>query len=141
VPALVAPGGPRFFQVLLPVFYSGSAVAKARGDWLKNPLVLWSHVHDSYQTAFSWALANALPAWTWTALQALTFALEMGAPLWFAWRRTRPWALLCAVGMHAMIGLMFWPVRWFSLLMITMLLGAYLPADWLTRAAERVRRA
>ncbi len=141
LPSRVAPGGPRFFQVLLAVFYSGSAFAKAHGDWLKNPLVLWSHVHDSYQSAFSWALANALPAWLWTAFQAVVLALEMGAPLWFAWPRARPWALLCAVGMHAMIGLMFWPVRWFSLLMIAMLLGAFLPAPWLERAAERSRRA
>ncbi len=137
----VAAGGPRFFQILLPVFYNGSAMAKARGDWLKEPLVLWTHVHDSYQTAFSWALANALPGSLWTVLQGLTLALEMGAPIWFAWRRTRPVALALAVGMHAMIGLMFWPVRWFSLLMIAMLLGAFLPEGWLTRAAERVRRA
>jgi hypothetical protein len=141
LPSRVAPGGPRFFQVLLAVFYSGSAFAKAKGDWLKHPLVLWTHVHDSYQTAFSWAFANAMPAWAWTALQGLVFALEMGAPLWFAWRRARPWALVCAVGMHAMIGLMFWPVRWFSLLMISMLLGAYLPEAWLDRGAERVRAA
>jgi len=141
VPELVAAGGPRFFQVLLPVFYSGSAVAKVHGDWLKEPLVLWTHVHDSYQTAFSWALANALPAGVWTALQWLVLALELGSPLWFAWRRTRPVALLLAVGMHAMIGLMFWPVRWFALLMIAMLLGAFLPAERLTRAAERVRWA
>jgi uncharacterized membrane protein YphA (DoxX/SURF4 family) len=140
LPEHVAAAGPRFFQVLIPVFYCGSAIAKAKGGWLKHPFVLWTHLHDSYQTAFSWALANALPAWTWTLLQAMVFALEAGAPIWCAWPRMRPWGLLLAVGMHAMIGLMFWPVRWFSLLMITLWCGAYLPAAWLTRAAARTER-
>jgi uncharacterized membrane protein YphA (DoxX/SURF4 family) len=149
LPRWVAGGGPRFFQVLLPAFYCGSAIAKgfdtssarlARGDWLKDPLVLWSHVHDSYQTGFSFLLADAMPAWAWTALQAVVLALELGAPLWFAMKRTRPWALALAVQMHVMIGLMFWPVRWFALLMIALWLGAYLPEAWLERAAARSTR-
>lgn len=131
-------GGVRFFQLLLPVFYCGSAIAKAKGGWLKHPLVLFTHLHDSYQTAFSWWVANTFPSWLWTLLQAVVFAVEAGAPLWFAWRRTRPWALLVAVTMHAMIAAMFWPVRWFSLLMITMWCGAFLPERWLDLALERV---
>jgi hypothetical protein len=140
LPTLVAAGGPLFFQLLIPVFYNGSALAKAKGDWLKHNLVLWSHVHDSYQTAFSWALANALPAWLWTALQWVVLALEMGAPIWFVLKRTRTTALVLAVGMHAMIGLMFWPVRWFSLLMISILCGAFLPEEWLDRAVRKTTR-
>jgi uncharacterized membrane protein YphA (DoxX/SURF4 family) len=140
LPAYVAAAGPRFFQALIPVFYFGSAIAKLKGGWLSHPYVLWTHLHDSYQTAFSWALANALPPWMWTVLQALVLALELGSPIWCAWPRSRRWALLVAVGMHAMIGLMFWPVRWFSLLMITLWCGAYLPAEWLERAAARSER-
>lgn len=141
LPRWVASSSVRFFQVLLPVFYLGSAVAKAKGGWLKEPLVLWSHTHDSYQSAFTWALANALPGWMWTLFQGMVFTLEMGAPLWFSLRRTRPWALVVAVIMHTMIGLMFWPVRWFSLLMITMWCGAYLPEEWLDRAERRITAA
>lgn len=137
LPALVAGGGPRFFQLLLPVFYLGSAIAKLRGDWLHHRLVLWTHVHDSYQTGFSWALASVMPAWGWTLIQYVVLALELGAPLWFGLRRTRPFALLVAVTMHAMIGLMFWPVRWFSLLMISLWLGAFLPEPWLERLQAR----
>src|SRR6202035_813228 len=51
----------RFFQALLVVFYTASGICKARGDWLKQPAVLWTHLHDSYQTFFSYALANLLP--------------------------------------------------------------------------------
>jgi hypothetical protein len=136
----VAAGSVRFFQVLLPVFYSGSAFAKGKGGWLQHGTVLFTHLHDSYQTAFSWWVANTFPAWLWTLFQTIVFALEAGSPLWFAWRRTRPWALLVAVGMHAMIGVMFWPVRWFSLLMITLWCGAFLPEDWLERAEARLSR-
>ena len=140
LPALSAGGGPRFFQLLLPVFYLGSAFAKGRGDWLSHPVVLWTHLHDSYQTGLSWFLATTLPAGVWTLLQGVVFSLELGAPFWFAHRKTRPWALIAAVGMHATIALMFWPVRWFSMLMISMWLGAYLPEVWLTRWAEKSRR-
>jgi uncharacterized membrane protein YphA (DoxX/SURF4 family) len=140
LPAYVAGGGPRFFQILMPLFYLGSAMAKINGDWLTHRLVLWTHVHDSYQTGFSWLLARAMPAWGWTLLQYVVLALEAGAPLWFGLRRTRPWALLLAVGMHAMIGLMFWPVRWFSLLMITLWLGAFLPEAWLEKLEARSPR-
>jgi hypothetical protein len=38
------------------------------------------------------------------------------------------------VGMHLMIGLMFGPVIWFSLLMMTLLVASYAPAPWLARA-------
>ena len=140
LPAYVAGGGPRFFQIFLPVFYLGSGFAKLNGDWLTHPLVLWTHVHDSYQSGFSWLVANALPAWAWTLLQYVVHTLELGAPLWFGLKQTRPVALVLAVGMHAMIGLMFWPVRWFSLLMAVMWLGAYLPAAFLERIEARSTR-
>ena len=44
-------GAVRFLQLLPVVMYSASGIAKVRGDWLSDPLVLWSHIHDSYQTA------------------------------------------------------------------------------------------
>jgi hypothetical protein len=137
LPRYVASAGPRFFQILLPVFYLGSAAAKGRGDWLKNPIVLYTHLHDSYQTAFSWGVLHFFPAFAYTLMQAVVFTLEAGAPVWFAWKRSRPIALAVAVAMHALIGMMFWPVRWFSLLMITLWLGAYLPEAWLERALSR----
>jgi hypothetical protein len=135
-PTRVAGGSVRFFQVFLASFYSASGVAKASGDWLQHPLVLWTHLHDSLQTRLSVWLANSVPASGWTLMQALVLAFELGAPLWFAWSRTRTLALVFALGMHAMIGLCFWPVRWFALLMMSLLLGAYLPERWLERAAH-----
>lgn len=121
----------RFLQLLLVTIYSASGIAKARGDWLSQPLVLWSHLHDSYQTRLSFALASTLPGWSWTAMQGLVLAFETLAPLWFGISKTRTYAFVFGLGMHAMIGLCFGPVIWFALLMMTLLVGGYLPARFL----------
>lgn len=123
----VSGGCVRFFQIWIAVFYCSSGICKARGDWLTNPYVLWSHVHDSYQTPVSWFVANHLPAFAWTVMQATTLAFELGAPLWLGWRRTRPFALGYGLAMHALIGAMFGPVIWFALLMMVLLVAAYAP--------------
>ena len=127
VPTLCEGGSVRFFQILIPVFYFSSGICKATGDWLTNPYVLWTHLHDSYQTPVSLFAANHAPPWMWTVLQATTLVFEVGAPLWFGWRRTRPYAFAYGVAMHATIGLMFGPVIWFSLLMIVVLAASYAP--------------
>jgi hypothetical protein len=140
LPTRSTAGTVRFFQLLLPVFYCASGVCKARGDWLSHPQVLFTHLHDSYQTSLSWALANGTPAWAWTLLQGVVLALELLAPLWFGWARSRPFALAAAIGMHLAIGLMFGPVRYFSALMIALLLGAFLPEPLLARAGRLLSR-
>jgi hypothetical protein len=52
--------------------------------------------------------------------------------------KTRPFALVIGVGMHFMIGAMFWPVRWFALLMATLLVASYLPERFLQRLRARL---
>ena len=131
-------GSVRFFQVWLGVFYLSSGIAKAKGDWLSDPYVLWSHIHDSYQTWVSWFIGNHAPKVMWTVLQGITLTFELAAPLWFILPWTRPFAFGWAVLMHLMIGLMFGPVIWFSLLMITLLLASYAPLSWIERAFAAV---
>jgi vitamin K-dependent gamma-carboxylase len=140
VPALVRSGALRFFQVLLAVFYCASGVCKARGDWLHHPYVLWTHLHDSYQTAVSGAIARAMPARGWSVLQLVVLGLEVLAPLWLGVKTLRPWALALFVGMHVCIGLMFGPVKWFALLMIVLLIGCYLPAQLMRRGEQVLAR-
>ncbi len=132
LPTHVSGGVIRFFQVFLAAMYSGAGIAKLRGDWLGGD-VLWSHLHDNYQTIVSWALGRAVPAWGWQALQYLSLTFEVLAPIWFALRWTRPIAVVAALSMHALIGLMFGPVIWFALLMSTLLVACYLPERWLMR--------
>jgi uncharacterized membrane protein YphA (DoxX/SURF4 family) len=133
LPDQVSGGCVLFFQVLLPVFYFSSGLCKASHDWLSESHVLWTHLHDSYQTWISWQLANLLPPFAWTAIQAAVLAFEVGAPLWFALPWTRRYAMGFGVVMHLMIGLMFGPVIWFSLLMIALLVPSYAPERWLAR--------
>jgi len=135
-PAVQSLGSVRFLQLMLVTFYCASGLAKAGGDWLVVPRVLWTHVHDSYQTPISFFLASTLPAWSWTPMQASVLAFEALAPLWFGLRWTRPYALLFGLGMHLMIGVMFGPVVWFALLMMTLLVGCFLPDRWLARVAR-----
>ena len=140
-PTHVSGGVIRFLQVFLVVMYSGAGIAKLRGDWLSGD-VLWSHLHDDYQTALAWLLIRALPGWAWQGFQILTLVFEAGAPLWFALPWTRRPALFVGLGMHALIGLMFGPVVWFALLMSTLLIGCYTPEQWLARwvAVARIYR-
>ena len=128
----------RFLQAFLVVFYTASGVCKARGDWLKHPAVLWTHLHDSYQTAFTFLLANTLPGFMWTVFQGMTLSFECLALLWLGWKRLRPIGLVFALGMHLLIGLMFGPVIWFSLLMISVLLTCYLPDRFFERLAAEL---
>jgi uncharacterized membrane protein YphA (DoxX/SURF4 family) len=130
-------GNIRFFQALLAFMYFASGIAKAKGDWWSDPNVIWSHLHDSYQTAFTYFLATTVPAAAFTLFQYLTLAYELGAPIWFGVRRLRPVGLAFGLSMHAAIGLMFGPVIWFSLLMMILLFGAFAPLGWLNRFFER----
>jgi uncharacterized membrane protein YphA (DoxX/SURF4 family) len=132
-PTHVAGGAVRFYQLFLPVMYSGSGIAKLRGDWLDKQ-VLFTHLHDSYQTAAACFLAQRLPSPVWSLLQWATLAFEVGAPLWFALPRTRTPALVAGLLMHAFIGLAFGPVVWFALLMAALLVCAYAPEPLLRRA-------
>ena len=131
-------GAVRFFQLLLPTIYCASGIAKLRGDWAKHPYVLWTHLHDTYQTSFTLILANLMPAPGWTLLQVATLVFETAAPLWFVWKKARVPTVVWAVAMHTMIGLMFGPVRWFGLLMASLVIGAYLPERWIERLAAKL---
>ncbi len=133
----------RFLQLLPIVIYSASGIAKARGDWLAVPDVLFTQLHGSYQTYVAYVFASRLPAWSWTVLQGLVLAFEAGAPLWFGLPFTRQAALVFGVVMHVIIGAMFGPVVWFALLMIALLASTWAPMSWLAPAvsvAEAIER-
>jgi hypothetical protein len=114
--------------------YFGSGVAKYRGDWASREDVIYTHLHDTYQTWVSYMMAAHIPTWGWTGFQYLVLALEFGAPLWFAFRVTRSVAVVLLLGMHLIIGLGFGPVVWFALLMGSLLIASFAPQHWLERA-------
>ena len=49
-------------------------VCKALGDWLKHPAVIWTHLHDSYQTSFAYLVGRLMPIPGWTVMQYVTLA-------------------------------------------------------------------
>ncbi len=124
-------GNIRFFQILIVVLYMASGIAKIHGDWLTQNHVLWSHLHDSYQTATSYWIAHFLPYSSWTFLQYLVLIFEIGAPLFFFFPQTRIVALVIGLGMHLFIALAFGPVIWFGILMIFLLMGCFSPQNLL----------
>ncbi len=134
-------GNVRFFQAVFLAMYVGAGMCKVRGDWLDQSDVLWTHLHDSYQTWLSHVVANTLPAPMWTVFQGATLVLECLAPVLFLWRRTMPFAVLAAVGMHVTIGLLFGPVIWFSLLMIALVGAGFAPTHLLERWLARLEPA
>jgi hypothetical protein len=139
--AHVRSGAVRFVQVLLPIMYSASGVAKIRGDWVTHPHVLFTLVQDSLQTKLAVFLANTLPGAAWVAFAVITLTFETLAPVWFLHPKTRAPGLVVGLGMHAMIGLLLGPIRYFSLLMMTLLVCAYTPSRWLDRLAARAEPA
>ena len=74
--AAQSPLAERLFEIpsITGVFFGADfiSVTKAAGDWLSERYVLWTHLHDSYQTTISWLLANHLPPWMWTAISGQT---------------------------------------------------------------------
>lgn len=138
LPTHAHPGELRFLQAFVMALYLASALCKGRGDWLTRDDVLWTHLHDNYQTAFSHWLANLLPVAAWPVFQWTTFLFELGAPLWFGLAVTRLPAIAVGLALHALIGLMFGPIIWFSLLMMAMLIGCYAPAPWLRAVMGRL---
>jgi len=128
----------RFFQALLLCVYFGAGICKYNGEWLERSDVLWTHIHDSYQTWFAYWLGNSLPPGAWGVLQWITLIFEIGAPLWFVVPATRGPAIVVALTMHAGIGLMFGPVIWFSVLMMSLVIGCWLPERWLERVIGRL---
>lgn len=135
-PSFVTWGNVRFFQVLLVLMYAMTGVAKWKGEWLTEPMLLWTHLHGSYQTSTSYLLARHLPMEAWPVLRWVVLGFELLAPLWFLLPWTRLPALLVGLGMHLFIGLMFGPVMWFALLMAVLLWGCVAPLPWVVALLE-----
>lgn len=140
LPTKVSGGCVSFFQVFLGVFYFTSALEKMHGSWLGNWYVLWTHLHDSYQTHISYWIAELTPSWVWPPLQLTVLIYEAGAALLYSIKWTRTPMLIYGLAMHLMIGLLFGPVIFFSWFMMSLLVGVFAPMTWLERVPA-LRRA
>ena len=128
---------PGVIMAMLVIIYWAAGWTKAfnGGAWLEHADSLKLAVAGFHRTELAAWAVRSWPDGIWTAGQYGTLVLEIGAPIWFLWRRTRCWALLAGVGLHVGIALMMRNVGLFSLQMV-----AYYPlfvsaASW--RAAVR----
>lgn len=111
---------PGVIMAMLVIIYWAAGWTKAfqGGAWLAHADSLKLAVAGFHRTEMAaWAL-RLWPDWVWTAGQYGTLVLEIGAPIWFVWRRTRSWALLAGIGLHVGIALMMRNVGLFSLQMV-----------------------
>ncbi|MCB1236668.1 MAG: HTTM domain-containing protein [Verrucomicrobiae bacterium] len=132
--------GVRAFQGMLLTLYFATGIAKARGDWLSHSDVVWTHAQGIYRTeTAAWLLRN-LPLWGWAAIQHSVLVFELGAPLWFGWRRTRPVAIAFGLGFHLGIALLMKAVWVFSLQMAAFYV-LFLPDDWAGEVLRRLQNA
>ncbi len=123
-------GNVRFFQAMILTLYCASGISKWRGSWVTHSNVLWTHMHDSYQTLVTYYVAKWLPTGLWRPLQYFVLGFEVLAPAWFILPWTRLPALLAGFGIHAFIGFCFGPVVWFALLMAELLYAGFAPESW-----------
>jgi hypothetical protein len=108
----------RGFQAMLMTLYVATGFTKVwDGNWLDHQDVVWSHAQGYYCTDIAAFLLRNLPSFAWTAQQYAVLAFELGAPLWFSWRRTRPFAIAFGLSFHLGIALMMKAVWVFSLQM------------------------
>lgn len=117
----------RGFQAVLVTMYFATGFTKAwGGDWLAHSDVIWSQAQGYYCTDFAAFLLRKLPPFGWTLVQYSVLTFELGAPLWFSWHRTRPFAILFGLSFHLGIALMMKAVWVFSLQM-TVFYTLFLP--------------
>ena len=98
--------------------YYAAGLAKAfKGDWLTHHDTLYTQIQGVYRTDLAAWLLSTLPVWCWTAMQWVTLAFELEAPVLFAVRKLRPIAFTVGLGFHLMIALMMKDLIYFSLQM------------------------
>ncbi len=139
------PRGPiasvQVFKCLLLTLYCGTGITKVySGEWLQSSDLIWTHAQGHYCTELcAFALRN-LPPMGWAFLQYSVLAFELGAPLWFMWNRTRPFAILFGISFHIGIAAMMAAVWVFSLQMLTFYV-LFIPDSWAEKLLRRFRSA
>lgn len=106
----------RVLQATLLIQYWAAGWTKCTGEgaWLAQADSLQVTVQGFHRTDFAAWLLRTAPAWFWTIGQYTTLVLEVGAPIWFCWRRTRWAAIIFGYGLHLGIALLMKNLIFFS---------------------------
>ena len=108
------------FQAMLVIIYFAAGWTKVfQGEWMKNHLCLWNIVQGYHRTDEAAFLLRHLPVWMWTVMQYSTLAFELGAPLWFSLRWTRPFAVIFGISLHIGIAILMERLFFFGAVMLS----------------------
>ena len=110
----------RILQMVLVLQYFMAGWAKVfYGDWLRDPLTLWSQLQVYYMNGFcAWVLPK-VPLKAWSAMQYGTLLFELSAPFLFFIRKLRPVGLICGAVFHLIIALLMQDLIYFGLQMMS----------------------
>ena len=122
----------RAIQALLLIEYWAAGWTKAFGEgaWLQHADTLQLTLQGMHRTELAALLLRTLPSWVWTVAQVGTLIFEIGAPIWFCWRRTRWLAIIAGCGLHLGIAVMMNRVGFFSLQMVSFYPLFVRPEEW-----------
>ena len=116
----------RFFQLTLILQYSTSGICKANpGDWIIwDPFsfhwnIVWTQSQGHYKTWLAAQAVNDLPYICWVVISLLSYLFELGAIVWFGWKRTRYGAIIFGLMFHLGIATLMKDLIYFSLQMLT----------------------
>ncbi len=129
------------FQAMLVIIYFAAGWTKAfQGEWLKSDLCLWNIVQGYHRTDEAAFLLRHLPVWMWTVMQHSTLVFELGAPLWFCLRWTRPFAVLFGISLHISIAFLMERLFFFGAVMLSFY-WLFLSREWLAVLCQRIMGA
>jgi hypothetical protein len=110
----------RILQMTLLIHYFTAGWSKAVfGDWLSNPLALWTQVQGVYRTDFAAWLLERLPLNAWVVMQWAALLFELSAPVIFSLKSTRRFALLGGCVFQLMLALTMEQLIYFMLVMFS----------------------
>jgi hypothetical protein len=109
----------RVLQLTLVLHYFAAGMCKmSPGDWLKANDVLQSQVQGFYMTDLAAWMIRSFPSVAWTAMQHLSLAFELAAPLLFGVRRLRWVGIVWGAALHILVALAMYKLIYFTLQML-----------------------
>lgn len=115
--------------ILIQLFTAGTCKL-FHGDWHQYADVLWTQSQGIYRTeAAAWLLRN-LPKSGWAVMQHIALAFELVGPFLIAWKKTRWFGLIWALGFVSLIALTMKLLIFFMLQMVAFFLLFVTAEQW-----------
>ena len=126
----------RIFQatILIQLFTAGTCKL-FHGDWHQYSDVLWTQSQGIYRTEAAAWLLRTLPKSGWAAMQHIALAFELIGPFLIAWKKTRVFGLIWALGFISLIALTMKLLTYFMLQMLAFFLLFVTAEQWRSGAA------